>query len=176
MATSDYHPYPMHTAQDSAPLRSRHQSVPALSIPEGACKGPTSSKRFRATEVQPTKPAQRVDSGLDDAASETSSCTFTEEVDRVAAVKLCLHQYHDFGCESMDTDDDDDEDIENEGNLGRMAKDSVYHGVERASGSESKEARAKRNMKRKLKMVKKWLKRLLASGSNARSYSSTDSI
>lgn len=137
--------------------------------------GPTTNKRFHSTKmmsmVPPTKPApppkavQRIDSGFD-AASETSSVTFTDEMERVQTAKLFLHRLHDFDT----ADEDDEEDFVDEGNLGLMHRDSICIIAERAIQWEDKAIRAKRNRKSKLKLVKKWLKRRLLPGLDGRSW------
>lgn len=174
MATSDYYPYPMHIAKDSAPIRRRKDSLVTPSTNKIMYNGPTTNKRFRPTKmmpmVPPTKPAQtpkpvqRVDSGFD-AASETSSVTFTDEVERVQVAKLYLHQYHDFEA----ADEEEEEDFVDEGNLGLMHRDSICIIAERSMQWEDKAVRAKRNRKSQLKMAKKWLKRKLVPGSDGRS-------
>ena len=175
MGTSDYYPYPMHTAQDSAPLRRRKDSLMAPPTNKPMYNGPTTNKQFRPMKlmpmVPPTKPApppkpvQRVDSGFD-AASETSSVTFTDEVERVQAVKLYLHHYHAHNLEAAD--EDEEEEFVDEGNLGLMHRDSICLIAERAIFWEDKAVRAKRNRKNKLKLAKKWLKRKLVLGSDGR--------
>ncbi|KAJ4379615.1 hypothetical protein N0V86_004796 [Didymella sp. IMI 355093] len=131
----------------------------------------TSFKRFRPTKLVSImaaprpKPVQRVDSGFD-AASETSSVTFTEEVERVSAAQLYLQQYRNF--EAADTDEE--EDFADEGNLGLMHRDSICMIAEIARTWEDKAVRAKRNRKSKLKMAKKWLKRKLVPGSDGSSW------
>jgi hypothetical protein len=171
MGTSDYHPYPMHTAQDSAPIQRRHgsMSISFQTAPEYTTN--TSLKRFRPTKLVSIraaprpKPVQRIDSGFDDA-SETSSITLTEEVERVSAAQVYLHQYRDF--EAADTDEE--EDFADEGNLGLMHRDSICIIAEVARTWEDKAVRAKRNRKSKLKMAKKWLKRKLVPGSDGSSW------
>lgn len=174
MATSDYFPYPMHTAQDSAAVRTRKDSLMTPSTQNPIYNGPTSDKRFRpikmVSTVSPTrptpprKPVQRVDSSFD-AASETSSITFTNEVKRFQAARLYLHKYHDSGAA-----DEDDEDFVDEGNLGLMHRDSICIIVERSMHWEEKAVRAKRNRKSQFKMAKKWFKRKLVPGSDGRSW------
>lgn len=115
--------------------------------------------------AQPPKPVQRVDSGFD-AASQTSSVTLTDEVERVQATKLYLHHYHNFEA----ADKDEEEDFVDEGNLGLMHRDSICLIAERAVFWEDKAVRAKRNRKSKSKLAKKWLKRKLLPGSDGRSW------
>jgi hypothetical protein len=174
MATSDYYPYPMHTAQDSAPVRRRKDSLIISSSNTPQYNGPSTNKRLRSTKMistgpptksaPPPKPVQRVDSGFD-AASETSSVTFTDEVDRLQAAKLYLHHYYD-----LEAANEVEEDFMDEGNLGLMHRDSIYIIAERAIHWEDKAVRAKRNQKSKLKLAKKWLKRKLVPGSDGRSW------
>lgn len=176
MATADYYPYPMHTAQDSSPRRRRFESMSTSSALTSECNGRIIPKIFLPTKLgsksaaQP-KPVQRVDSGFD-AASETSSITLTEEVERRHALQLYLHQYHNFEDACLD----DEEDSVDEGNLGRRARNSICINTKRASTWESKEVRTRRNRKSKLKMIKKWLKRLLVPGSDGSSWYLTAAI
>ncbi|KAJ4410720.1 hypothetical protein N0V91_001648 [Didymella pomorum] len=168
MATSDYYPYPMYTAQDSTPLRRRQDSLMTSPSDVPQYNGPTTNKRFRLEKIMsmvpPPKPAplpkpvQRVDSGFD-AASETSSVTFTDEVERLQAAKLYLHRYHDHDLGAAD--EDEEEDFVDEGNLGLMHRDSICLVAERAVIWEDKAVRAKRNSKSKLELAKKWLERKL---------------
>ncbi|KAF3044911.1 hypothetical protein E8E11_004050 [Didymella keratinophila] len=177
MATSDYYPYPMHTAQASAPIRRRKDGLMTSSSNTSQYNGPITNKRFRPTKItsmvppakpaQPPKPVQRVDSGFD-AASETSSVTFTDEVERVQAAKLYLHNY--YYLETTDEDEDEEEEFIDEGNLGLMHRDSICLIAERAVFWEDKAVRAKRNRKSKLKLAKKWLKRKFVPGSDGRSW------
>lgn len=173
MATSDYYPYPMYTAQDSTPLRRRQDSLMTSPSDVPQYNGPTTNKRFRLEKIMsmvpPPKPAplpkpvQRVDSGFD-AASETSSVTFTDEVERLQAAKLYLHRYHDHDLGAAD--EDEEEDFVDEGNLGLMHRDSICLVAERAVIWEDKAVRAKRNSKSKLELAKKWLERKLVPGSD----------
>lgn len=175
MATSTYYPYPMYVAQDSAPLQRRYDSMSTSSSTTPQYNGPTTPKRLHPSRRIPTKPAvqpksvQRVDSGID-AASETCAAAFTEEVERVRAMKLHLRQYHDLEETCVDDKEEDEEDLLDEGNLGRRHRNSICMVTERASTWEDKAVRARRNRKSKFKLMKKWFKRKLVPGSDGRSW------
>lgn len=173
MASADYYPYPMHTARDSAPRRRRNLQITSTAS-KPRCNGSTTFKHLRpAKPTASPKLVQRVDSGFDDA-SDTSSITFTEEVERRFALQQFVDQYH-HGPEEEEAEEEDEIE-DDEGDLGKRARDSIDMDIERASTWEDKDFRAKRNRRSRLKMVKKWFKRLIHPGSDGSSWLLTASL
>ncbi len=156
MASADYSPYPMHTARDSAPVRRHtHPESPRVS-------------RFGPNLPATSKPGPvRVDSGFDEA-SDTSSITFTAEVEaRVAMREFMIQRYYRTESESEEEEEEQVEDVDFAvGELALRTRDSIDMIIERAGTWESKESRAKRNRKSKssrMRRLSKWFKKLLRS-------------
>lgn len=145
MASADYSPYPLHTASASAPVRQQNNTASSSTSRPGP------------------KHAKRVDSGLDNV-SETSSITFTDDVERRLALRQHLRRiYREPDSESGD----DEESEEDEGELGLRTVDSIGITAGRARTWESKEVRARKNRRSRSSRVtklSKWIKKLLGQG------------
>lgn len=147
----------------------------SASAPELQHRGPTASRNLHPAKLaaRPRRP-ERVDSGFDNA-SDTSSFTLTEEVERRFALHSFLSARRGVGGDGDEDEDDEEEEEEGEGwetektdenededdgeesaeseggqdwsrEIGRRARDSIDMNIERAGTWESKEVRARRNL------------------------------
>ena len=188
MASSDYSPYPLHTAQASSPhrrrnapaylgtspprrkelyVRNHYTSTSPRPVLRTGNNGPPTSRRHHAAKQAPAPRPVRVDSGFNDTASTASSITYTEEVERRFELRQYLLQIRRDGYgEGQDEGRDETGEDEGElgGQLGRMARDSIDMNISRAGTWDSKESRSKRNRRSKAKVFKVWVVRLFEIG------------
>lgn len=184
MGTSDYAPYPLHTPllhSNSNSYRRRsnmshHSHIPR---PRANTQSSTSSSatlphsprctRHNHLAKLPSRPChERVDSGFEDR-SDTSSITFTDEVEKRFELLEFLRAQHNHASEAQfENEGEEEESDETEelagGELGRKARDSIDINVERAESWESKEKRTKKNggaLGRRLKVARKWVRGLV---------------
>jgi hypothetical protein len=184
MGTSDYAPYPLHTPllhSNSYRRRSNmshHSQIPrprantqsSTSSSATLPRSPRCARHIHLTKL-PSRPChERVDSGFEDQ-SDTSSITFTDEVEKRFELLEFLRAQHSHASEAQLENEDEEEESDETGELaggelGRKARDSIDINVERAESWESKEKRTKMNggaLGHRLKVVRKWVRGLVRS-------------
>ena len=185
MGTADYAPYPLHTpllhsnSNSSRRRRSNMSHHSHISRPRASTQSSTSSSatlphsprctRHMHLAKQHSRPRQeRVDSGFEDQ-SDTSSVTFTDEVEKRFELLELLRAQHDHASEAPSENEDEEEESDETrelagGELGRRARDSIDLNIGRAESWESKEKRTKKTggpLGRRLKVAGRWVRGLV---------------
>jgi len=191
MGTADYAPYPLHTPllHSNSHHRRRNMSNhsqfrrPRTNTQSSTSSSATASHSLRGSRYmhlakRDSRPCnERIDSGFENQ-SETSSITFTDEVEKRFELQEFLRARHDDSGEapSENEDENEGEDETGEegsdgmrelagGELGRKARDSIDINIGRAESWESKEKRTKKNKRSlgdRLKVVRKWVRGLVS--------------
>jgi hypothetical protein len=184
MGTSDYAPYPLHTpllhSNSNSNRRrsniSHHSRIPrprantqsSTSSSATITRSPRCTRHNHLAKLHSRPRHERVDSGFEDQ-SDASSITFTDEVERRFELLEFLRAQHNDSREAQfeneEEEEESDETVElSIGELGRRARDSIDINIWRAESWESKEKRTKnygRNLEHKLRVARKWVRRLM---------------